>query len=337
MLSSSKTTVCDWTYVTLYDPNVRRINVLYSFWTNSLPKSTPMWHAGGRWCILHCPHVFVIPSDPPCRNCSHIIYVLLPCFFVFLLSWALCTPAVSCLYVAIVRILAYTKQFWWNDQISSLTSALLVRWYHTMRFLLLKASGCCKHTSMAVHTYTNPSRVLIHNDIILQLWCSVTFTRHSFLLGIGRFGELLYPEKKAIGCTELTHKSESMVGLYVKTNSILHDPIAQKYCRHLSRDDIGCFDRLCQFRELLSYNRHVRICIVVLDSGPKISLATSSRYFEAKKSWNSRLCICWDSFWAHNRHLGTCVYKSFTLWGQWKWCRALSYVRLSVGCPTRVG
>lgn len=94
-----------------------------------------------------------------------------------------------------MRLLTYPKQSQLNDQVSKQMAAFLERLYFTGRLLSCDASGYCNRTLVAVHTYPNPSSVLIHKTISFDYVAPVTFNMPFFLAVIGGCGELLYSEE----------------------------------------------------------------------------------------------------------------------------------------------
>lgn len=107
--------------------------------------------------------------------------VSLPSVFVLLPSWALPVLAASCLYVLIVCLLAYPKQFRVNDQMSWRMVAPFALSRQELRFLLHDASGCCAPRSVALRTYPSLFGVLTHNDGIFtqQGSCNVQYAHLS--------------------------------------------------------------------------------------------------------------------------------------------------------------
>lgn len=226
-----------------------------------LLSQTRKRNVGDDRCILYHKHVFVVPGEPPCHNCSYVSYGSLPWLSRLLPSWAPRGPAVSGLYFTIERLSVYPKPFPLNDPISLCMEALwqnYVEWCSFYRSVRLRSLSICEWLETRIPI------PLVSWYVMTKSWdygAAMTFNLSISLRVIGWCSELIYPEKNARGWKELAHNLELLKSQYVGRHSISHYQIFQEYCRYLSRINFACGDRLCQFSEPVWYYNETLIGI----------------------------------------------------------------------------
>lgn len=136
----------------------------------------------------------------------------------------------------------------------------------------------------------------------------LTISLHIFLSVKGCRGEFLYPEEIARCWEELAKNWDS---LSVNTDDGIPYGITQMFKNNFAT----CHELIwavgitrVRFENLFVI---ITICwfpVVLSESGPKISRATSSRRPAAGKSWGFRLCVNLDPFGAHEQNSCTSIY-----------------------------
>lgn len=118
---------------------------------------------------------------------------------------------------------------------------------------------------------------------------------------------------------------------------IWHVQIPREWYRFLHCVDLGCGDRPFQLQNPVTYYKNMLFSVLVLGSSPKVSMSISSRGTAAGNSCSFSWCIASDLNWLHDQHSSRRLFISLTTYSQVEFCRILSYIQLSSGCPGNGG